>query len=159
MGQSASSAIPPKKPQMPSFDVDDLVKRIDAKIAELEAQEKAEEEAKKNGGVIPNKEIQPSPITNNGNGVTQPQVNNSANMEVREIPKTQTIPSPEDILKGNLTNQASVSVPSEPVVNMVEPTSIQEVKAEPVSNLGFNPFISDEQVKQDYKKYHPREKK
>ena len=35
------------KPAMPSFDVDDLVKRIDAKIAELEAQEKAEEEAKK----------------------------------------------------------------------------------------------------------------
>ncbi len=149
MGQPAPSAIPPKKPQMPSFDVDDLVKRIDAKIAELEAQEKAEEEAKKNGGVIPNKEIQPSPITNNGNGVTQPQVNNSANMEVREIPKTQTIPSPEDVLKGNLTNQAPVSVPSEPVVNMVEPTSIQEVKAEPVSNLGFNPFNSDEQVKEN----------
>jgi len=37
------------KPTMPNFDVDDLVKRIDAKIAELEAQEKAEEEAKKNG--------------------------------------------------------------------------------------------------------------
>lgn len=39
------------KPAAPSFDVDDLVKRIDAKIAELEAQEKAEEEAKKNGTV------------------------------------------------------------------------------------------------------------
>ena len=35
------------KPVLPTFDVDSLVKRIDAKIAELEAQEKAEEETKK----------------------------------------------------------------------------------------------------------------
>lgn len=38
---------PMPKPVLPTFDVDSLVQRIDAKIAELEAQEKAEEEAKK----------------------------------------------------------------------------------------------------------------
>ncbi len=37
----------PKPAGGPNFDVDDLVKRIDAKIAELEAQEKEEEEKKK----------------------------------------------------------------------------------------------------------------
>lgn len=50
-----------KKPNLPTFDVDDLVKRIDAKIAELEAQEKAEEEAKKNG-TIPSDTSAVSPV-------------------------------------------------------------------------------------------------
>ena len=47
--QATSNGETPKapKPVLPTFDVDSLVKRIDAKIAELEAQEKAEEEAKK----------------------------------------------------------------------------------------------------------------
>ena len=47
---SSSPFVSKPKPTMPNFDVDDLVKRIDAKIAELEAQEKAEEEAKKAQG-------------------------------------------------------------------------------------------------------------
>ena len=38
---------PMPKPILPSIDVDSIVKRIDAKIAELEAQEKAEEEERK----------------------------------------------------------------------------------------------------------------
>ena len=38
----SNSTDTPQKPTMPTFDVDDLVKRIDAKIAELEAQEKEE---------------------------------------------------------------------------------------------------------------------
>lgn len=43
----------PKRPTLPQFNVDDLVKRIDAKIAELEAQEKAEQEqASKNANSI-----------------------------------------------------------------------------------------------------------
>ena len=37
---------PEEKPATPKFDVDDLVKRIDAKIAELEKEEQ-EEEAKR----------------------------------------------------------------------------------------------------------------
>jgi type IV secretion system protein VirD4 len=41
-GQKQAQPVEPKKPVMPTFDVDDLVKRIDAKIAELEAQEKEE---------------------------------------------------------------------------------------------------------------------
>lgn len=126
----------PKKPQMPTFDVDDLVKRIDAKIAELEAQEKAEEEAKKNGGVIPptgNKEAIPtSPNIVPPINMTAPQsapVNNS------------TIPSPSDILNGNLTNQTPVSTTQNtPTINVDASAKVQEVKAEPVSNLGFNPF-------------------
>lgn len=95
-----------KKPNLPSFDVDDLVKRIDAKIAELEAQEKAEEEAKKNGGT--------------------------------------NVPSPSDILKGNVNGPVVESEKvTEPVVNMDASASIQEVKAEPVNNLGFNPFNTE----------------
>ena len=46
----------PKRPTLPQFNVDDLVKRIDAKIAELEAQEKAEADA--NGGGQ-----KPTPVT------------------------------------------------------------------------------------------------
>ena len=95
----------PKKPNMPSFDVDDLVKRIDAKIAELEAQEKAEEEAKKSGT---------SPISNG--------------------------PTSSDLFG---TNPTFNPPKSEPVVNMLESASIQEVKAEPVNNLGFNPFNNE----------------
>ncbi len=68
------------KPNMPTFDVDDLVKRIDAKIAELEAQERAEEEAKKNGSVTPppadpqkdTLNINPSSSIDNSNVVSTP---------------------------------------------------------------------------------------
>ena len=45
IGGETKPSVP--KPVLPTFDVDNLVKRIDAKIAELEAQERAEEEAKK----------------------------------------------------------------------------------------------------------------
>lgn len=121
----------PKKPAMPSFDVDDLVKRIDAKIAELEAQEKAEEEAKKNGAQeIPN--------------VPSPQQNVSA-----QASTTSSIPTANDILNGNLTNQVPNNQATEPVVNMVDSASIKEVKAEPVSNIGFNPFNDSTSAKEN----------
>lgn len=121
----------PKKPAMPSFDVDDLVKRIDAKIAELEAQEKAEEEAKKNGAqATPN--------------VPSPQQNISA-----QASTTPSIPTASDILNGNLTNQVPTNQVTEPVVNMVDSASIKEVKAEPVSNIGFNPFNDSTSVKEN----------
>ncbi len=61
------------KPNMPSFDVDDLVKRIDAKIAELEAQEKAEEEAKKKGMPVP-------PIASKPNDISTPPNNGALNI-------------------------------------------------------------------------------
>lgn len=121
----------PKKPAMPSFDVDDLVKRIDAKIAELEAQEKAEEEAKKNGAqATPN--------------AASPQQNISA-----QASTTPSIPTASDILNGNLTNQVPTNQVTEPVVNMVDSASIKEVKAEPVSNIGFNPFNDSTSVKEN----------
>lgn len=47
-----------EKPKMPTFDVDEMVKRIDAKIAELEAQEQKEKEQEKNNiSINDNKEI------------------------------------------------------------------------------------------------------
>ena len=44
--EQKAAPVPPveNKPKMPTFDVDEMVKRIDAKIAELEAQEKQEKE-------------------------------------------------------------------------------------------------------------------
>lgn len=119
----------PKKPSMPSFDVDDLVKRIDAKIAELEAQEKAEEEAKKNGGASVPSNAQP-----NASVVSSP---------------SPSIPSSNDILNGNLTNQIGTTQVQEPIVNMVNPASIKEIKAEPVRDIGFNPFNEQSNVKEN----------
>lgn len=157
--------IAPKKPLMPSFDVDDLVKRIDAKIAELEAQEKAEEEAKKNGGSIPSTQTPSSPIPSSPLGIpsipTNPVIpnnpvvkENNPGVEVSQPSPNITsvpsgIPTPEDILNGNLTNQtptASNEQESAPVVKVDSSATIQEVKAEPVSNLGFNPFNEETEV-------------
>lgn len=47
MGFGGMKGTPDMPPANSDFDVDDLVKKIDAKIAELEAEEKAEEEANK----------------------------------------------------------------------------------------------------------------
>ncbi|MCH5167611.1 MAG: type IV secretory system conjugative DNA transfer family protein [Erysipelotrichales bacterium] len=114
---SINPAQQPVKPKLPSFDVDDLVKRIDAKIAELEAQEKAEEEAKKNGGK------------------TQENTDAKPNTEEQTLPKT-PIETSSDILGTNETKESS----DEPVVKVDNSSTVQEVKAEPVSDIGFNPF-------------------
>ena len=56
--KAAASTSIENKPKMPTFDVDEMVKRIDAKIAELEAQEKEEKEKQTNSPSInDNKEI------------------------------------------------------------------------------------------------------
>lgn len=162
---SGQQAIAPKKPLMPSFDVDDLVKRIDAKIAELEAQEKAEEEAKKNGGSVPPSTPQNQPMTASSLGIpsipTNPVIPNNpvAKESVPSVGTTppassvtntsSSIPTPADILNGNLTNQTpaeQASPESAPVVKVDSSATIQEVKAEPVSNLGFNPFNDETEV-------------
>lgn len=142
----------PKKTQMPTFDVDDLVKRIDAKIAELEAQEKAEEEAKKNGGVkptetpnIPNASDKAMPSITSPSGISMPEIKPQISSD------SQTVDKP---IMPNINTMADLNVglpkmdipKNEPNinVNMVESASIQEVKAEPVvDNLSFNPFNND----------------
>ena len=55
-----SSMIPPVMPSVSdSFNVDDLVKRIDAKIAELEAEEQREKEANNSNIVVnPNRDTE-----------------------------------------------------------------------------------------------------
>lgn len=135
----------PKKPQMPSFDVDDLVKRIDAKIAELEAQEKAEEEAKKNdGSVKPDAQTvpaMPSITSKSSEGEKVPSPIPEITKE--EIPSMPSIKTMADL---NIESQKSPMEKNESNinVNMVESASIQEVKAEPVGNdLAFNPFNND----------------
>lgn len=145
-------AEPAKKPQMPTFDVDDLVKRIDAKIAELEAQEKAEEEAKKNGGTvkieIPNMSssvtampsITPSPST-----IPMPEIKPQVSTSISNSPKS-PIPSINTMADLNVVPpKMEVSKEEQNInVNMVESASIQEVKAEPVvDNLSFNPFNNE----------------
>lgn len=156
MGGQTPQAIAPKKPQMPSFDVDDLVKRIDAKIAELEAQEKAEEEAKKNGGVKPvdsqpMNQVPPVPSSNTpiNSPISAPQTplyQEPSNNENVSTPQVSNIPTPQDILNGNLTKQIPPIENSEPIVKVDSSATIQEVKAEPVSNLGFNPFNEESAI-------------
>lgn len=115
----------PKKPAMPSFDVDDLVKRIDAKIAELEAQEKAEEEAKKNGATSASEEKKDiSPVS--------PEKTNNDKFPV--VPPVTS----KDIFNNEDTAKAESK---EPTIKVDDSSSIQEVKAEPITNdIGFNPF-------------------
>ena len=133
----------PQKPTMPTFDVDDLVKRIDAKIAELEAQEK-EEEAKKNGtlpspGQIQNSssltndkkdENNTSQVVTNNPSVDINQVNNSNNNTQVTTPIS-SIPNIEVV--------SNIDKPVNPV--SVQAVDVQEIKAEPIHD-GFNPFIT-----------------
>ena len=140
----------PKKPQMPSFDVDDLVKRIDAKIAELEAQEKAEEEAKKNGGSIPDKKDIGAPSTPSISSpiseTVKPDIEGSSSMPKITSNDSPTMPSINTMADLNIEPPKKEEVKSDANinVNMVESASIQEVKAEPVGNdLAFNPFNND----------------
>lgn len=129
----------PQKSPMPSFDVDDLVKRIDAKIAELEAQEKAEEEAKKNGGTIKTEKPDiPSPnssLPNMSSPIFRP-----------DAPMNQSSSMPKINSMADISVAPKMDIPKESNlnVNMVESASIQEVKAEPMGNdLAFNPFNNE----------------
>ena len=131
------------KPAMPTFDVDDLVKKIDAKIAELEAQEREEEEKKKAaaGGVIPE----------TIDSVPEIKVDAPVSPTIEEVKPIEDISVPVEPIKDekeviqNITEQASV--PNKPIsfeelMNMnkqVEmptkpfgPTGVQEIKIEEV---------------------------
>lgn len=134
MGASPVTSTPtpsgPPKAGMPSFDVDDLVKRIDAKIAELEAQEKAEEAAKKAGAVPP---------------VSQAPAPNSAPVSAPTSPATPVsepgiasaptpTPTPEPVSKPEIK-------PNEPI----EPISTLEPKKEEL-NISENSFVAKENL-------------
>lgn len=109
----------PKKPVMPTFDVDDLVKRIDAKIAELEAQEK-EEEAK-NNGTLPKDSNPNFPINNEPNMKI-----NSSETENSQQPK---IPNPVIDEVKSKPNMTIENIPAEPVPQSPNPfATSNEVK-------------------------------
>lgn len=108
----------------PTFDVDDLVKRIDAKIAELEAQEKEEEEKKK-------KELE-SPALE-----TTPLVEKEEQKEVENSPlkiNQQSIIDKTNIVESNpFANIASMQVknstPKTDVIDGVEAIETSPMKA------------------------------
>ena len=127
-----------QKPVMPTFDVDDLVKRIDAKIAELEAQEK-EEEAKKNG-TMPNTNQTPTPLTN-----PLPSMDMTPKSSENIIPNgTDKIPQ-EGVVRpiSNIPNiELNSNIKESPITPAnVQAVEVEEVKAEPVQS-DFNPFVT-----------------
>lgn len=141
MGASPITSTPtpsgPPKAGMPSFDVDDLVKRIDAKIAELEAQEKAEEAAKK-GGVVPpiNQEKTPesSPAASPAPKVGEPSVT------------SEKAPQPESVAPENkpsdITPAIPVQEPKKEELNISEKSFVakENIVDSPTGGIGFNPF-------------------
>lgn len=114
----------PKPVGGPNFDVDDLVKRIDAKIAELEAQEKEEEEKKK-------KELESSALE------TKPLVEKEEQKEVEESPlkiNQQSIIDKTNVVESNpFANIASMqeknSTPKTDVIDGVEAIETSPMKA------------------------------
>lgn len=89
-------------PEQESFNIDDLVKKIDAKIAEIEKEEeaKSEEESKSLNDLIPNKveaqtEAIPSEVENQT--IEVPEVNNQV-----EAPKVSTSPINKDDIVDNM---------------------------------------------------------
>ena len=117
----------PPKAGMPSFDVDDLVKRIDAKIAELEAQEKAEEAAKKGETVSP---------------IAQPKAPEIA-QETPSNPLTENVP---------LNSQTPISSPEKlpPAAEnknpFVAPEKIDEQPKKEELNINANSFVAKENI-------------
>ena len=106
--------VEPAKPKLPTFDVDEMVKRIDAKLAELEAQEKQDEAGKKEDvpSINDNKEMfNPfsSPVQN-------PFENNSSSNKSEEM---SVVNSVEEI---NLDNQIkdSKSMANQPIKSFDE---------------------------------------
>lgn len=128
----------PQKPVMPTFDVDDLVKRIDAKIAELEAQEK-EEEAKKNG-TAPVESAMPTPSIPTPN-IPIPTAPTSPFPNIPDgiNPVTSPVTPPISSMPNIEVNANVESAPASPV--RVQPVDVEEIKAEPVQP-GFNPFAA-----------------
>ncbi len=141
----------PQKPTMPTFDVDDLVKRIDAKIAELEAQEK-EEEAKKNGtlnGGTPNTTPNaPTPSANplpTMNPMPNPGMAPNVPSEITQSGMVNPIPTPQVTTPiSNIPNielNSNIDAPKPTTSTNVQAVDVEEVKAEPVDN-SFNPFVA-----------------
>ncbi len=134
MGASPVTSTPtpsgPPKAGMPSFDVDDLVKRIDAKIAELEAQEKAEEAAKKAGAVPP---VSQAPAPNSA-PVSAPTSPTTPVSEPSIASAPTPTPTPEPVSKPEIK-------PNEPI----EPISTLEPKKEEL-NISENSFVAKENL-------------
>lgn len=125
------------KPNMPSFDVDNLVKRIDAKIAELEAQEKAEKEKGQSGAVsTENKTITPGIPVNAGIGFNP--FNESANpTKVVDSGIIESIPEAKASVNAN--TQPSIST-FEELINQPTP-SMQTAPAEPMITKPLEPTV------------------
>ena len=109
MNNPFTNTIPKEEPDA-NFDVDDLVKRIDAKIAELEEEErreKAKQEQEKIIDVSPTI-VEEQPKTNEIKEVPAPVIiaDNDNSNEVMAPPVTNTVPNPilADVAKKNDDN-------------------------------------------------------
>ena len=99
------------KPDESSFDVDDLVKKIDAKIAELEAEEKREkeEEEERKQQSIGRGYSSPTlaPSSDNNAAIANSNVNTNNNST---LPKTVIVEEPEVNVSNNQTNNNTVNM-------------------------------------------------
>ncbi len=148
MGASPITSTPtpsgPPKAGMPSFDVDDLVKRIDAKIAELEAQEKAEEAAKKGGTVPPTpapNAPEAAPTNAPASAPTSPVSEPSIASAPAPTPTPEPVSKPE-IKPNKPIESISTPEPKKEELNISENSFVAKenlVDSQP-SGIGFNPF-------------------
>ena len=115
----------PTKPKLPTFDVDEMVKRIDAKLAELEAQEKEEQAGNNNTSTInDNKEIfnpfaTPSSNEQKNNIEEKPKEDKSVVNSVEEIDIIDDKPVGKEPVKSfdELMN-------TKPLTGIVDPTKV-----------------------------------
>lgn len=129
-GMSSTSMMNPNLPGMtPSsngFDVDDLVKRIDAKIAELEEEERREKEAESKKATNPTMTTEKPPIKNE-----VPNVNQTAFKESLPFIDKDKIELPamvkSDISRQDENTKPSISKALEEV-KMVEKENVSDIK-------------------------------
>ncbi len=151
----------PPKSKLPTFDVDEMVKRIDAKLAELEAQEKQDEEAKKGNApsINDNKEMfNPfsSPIQNPFENSETSKVNpfeNNFSLGKKEEPSI--VDSVEEIHIDDQTHDSTpmsdqpvksfdelINENNKPLTGIIDPTKVYEPENKSVE-------IKPEEVKKE----------
>ena len=123
----------PNRPKNPDINIDDLVKKIDAKIAEIEEEEKREKQKKEQQSIGDNKNKQENPKTANDHIETKP--TNHTEKTVNNIIKENTVSQPtKTSTQNNLALDKLEEKINNIVSNNIDEKIIQSPKEQPINN-------------------------
>ena len=127
-------------PNSDNFNVDELVKRIDAKIAELEEEERREKEKLNNQQIVDIKSTSEMPKD----------INNSVEKIISE-PVSNSIPVENSVVTPIVENKPVENIPQEPIIENIPQEKIQ--KEEKITNIPVENRVEIEIPKQKIEKY------